>query len=113
MSRIGERIKQIRNKLSLTQGKFAERVGMSASYIAELENGTYEPNDRAIRLISTEYAVDEHWLRTGEGEMTYGAAEANIAQLNSLFRSMSPAFQECALTQLGALSETYKRTMQA
>ncbi|GHU82497.1 hypothetical protein AGMMS50284_4460 [Clostridia bacterium] len=107
---IGERIKQIRQALSLTQTKFAERIGISTSYVAEIEIGNKTANDRTMRLISTEFQVDEHWLRTGEGEMYHEAAAANIAQITSLFKSMSPGFQQCALTQLNALAELYNQS---
>jgi hypothetical protein len=78
--------------------------------VAEIEIGNKTANDRTMRLISTEFHVDEHWLRTGEGEMYYEAAEANIAQLTSLFKSLSPRFQECALIQLNALAELHGKT---
>jgi len=104
----GDRIRQLRQALSLTQGKFADRIGISTSYVAEIELGNKTANDRTLRLISTEFNVDEHWIRTGEGEMYYDEAEMNIAKLTSLFKSLSPKFQECALIQLNALADLYK-----
>lgn len=103
----GTRIKQLRQALGLTQSKFAERISISTSYVAEMELGNKKANDRTIRLISTEWGVDEHWLRTGEGTMYYEAAEANLAKVTSLFKSLSPGYQECALNQLNALFDLY------
>jgi len=105
----GERIRQLRQTINLTQTKFAERIGISASYVAEIELGNKPANDRTMRLISMEYNVDEHWLRTGEGRMYDENADINIVKITSLFKSLSPQFQECALIQLGALAELYKR----
>ena len=111
MEIIGERIKQIRQALSLTQTKFAERIGISTSYVAEMELGKRKVNDRIIRLISTGFDVDEHWLRTGEGVIYYETAEANLAQVTSLFKSLSPPYQECVLIQLNAVADLYKNSI--
>ena len=109
---IGDRIRQIRQALRLTQGRFADRIGISTSYVAEIELGNKIANDRTLRLISTEFNVDKHWIRTGEGSMYYEEAEANLAKVTSLFKSLSPRFQECALTQLDALANLYKADRQ-
>jgi transcriptional regulator with XRE-family HTH domain len=102
-----ERLKQIRKTLGLTQVKFAKRIGISTSYVAELELGNRKVNDRTMRLISMEFNIDEHWIRTGEGTMYNEAAEANLAKITSLFRSLSPQYQDCALIQMNALNELY------
>jgi transcriptional regulator with XRE-family HTH domain len=107
MASSGERIKQLRKTLGLTQSKFAERIRISTSYMAELEVCSKKNNNRIIRLISTEFNVDEHWLRTGEGTMYYEEAEANLAQMYSLFKSLSPQFQKSALSQLNVLVSLY------
>ncbi len=38
--KIGNRIKEARNRLGLTQEKLAERIEVSPSYISEIERGT-------------------------------------------------------------------------
>ena len=100
---INERIKQIRQTLNLTQGKFAERIAISIGYLSGIELGDKTVNDRIILLVSWEFGVNEHWLRTGEGAMYDESADVNIANLNSLFKSLAPTYQECALNQLNAL----------
>ena len=105
---ISERIKQVRQTLGFTQNKFAERITVSTSYVAGMELGNKKINERTIRMIITEFKVDEHWLRTGQGSMYHEAADANLAKVTSLFKSLSPQFQECALTQLNALVDLYK-----
>lgn len=37
--RIGERIKQCREQLGLTQEQFAERLGLTTNYISTVERG--------------------------------------------------------------------------
>lgn len=60
------RIIELRKSLELTQGEFAERLGLSRNYIWMLENGERVPSDRTIADICREFGVREEWLRTGE-----------------------------------------------
>lgn len=64
-----ERIKQVRQMSGKTQLQFAEEIGLSRNYIAMIEIGQREPSDRTISDICREFNINEHWLRTGEGEM--------------------------------------------
>ena len=105
MTTMKKRIKQVRLTLGLTQIKFAERIAISTGYLAGMELGNKKVNERIIRLISMEFGVNEHWLRTGEGSMYNEEADINIAKLTSLFKSLTPEYQECALTQLNALAD--------
>jgi len=100
---INERIKEVRLALELTQTKFAQRIAIATSYIAGMELGTKKVNDRIILLISMEFGINEHWLRTGEGSMYNDEFDVRAAKIASLFKSLSPKYQECALCQLEAL----------
>lgn len=66
---MGNRIKQLRKVLGLTQKEFGERIGVKPNTIGTYEIGRNEPIDAVISLICREFDVNEHWLRTGEGEM--------------------------------------------
>lgn len=66
---INERIKDVRKSASLSQTDFAERLGTTRGVITNLEGGKTTPNEPFINLICREFNVDEHWLRTGEGDM--------------------------------------------
>ena len=66
---MNERIKELRKALGLTQQKFAERIGVKQNTVAQYEIGRNEPTDTVLNLICREFAVNEEWLRTGEGEM--------------------------------------------
>jgi transcriptional regulator with XRE-family HTH domain len=104
-----DRIKEVRQSLGLTQVKFAERIAVSTSHLAGMELGVKTIHDRILRLISSEFNVDEHWLKTGEGEMYYKSSNANLGKMNSLFKSLSPNFHETVLAQLKALSDLYNK----
>lgn len=65
---MGNRIKELRQALGLTQQEFADRIGVKRGAIANYEIGR-NASDTAIALICREFHVDEHWLRTGDGKM--------------------------------------------
>nr|WP_158097949.1 helix-turn-helix transcriptional regulator [Anaerofilum sp. An201] len=66
---MNERIAEVRKRAGLTQGQFAERIGLTRNYMWMIEKGERTPSDRTIADICREFAVNESWLRTGEGEM--------------------------------------------
>ena len=102
---IRDRIKDIRISIGLTQAKFAERIAISNSYISELENGTKEANERILRLVATEFNVNEHWLRTGQGVMFNEGLNAQVSEAMSMFKSLDQHFQSGALKILSVLSD--------
>lgn len=51
--RIGERIKQCRERLGLTQDQFAERLGLTTNYISTVERGASFPRcEKLIAIIN-------------------------------------------------------------
>lgn len=64
-----ERIKLLRKKLRLSQEEFGSRIKITRSSVSKLENGENNPSDQTVKLICTEFDVNEEWLRTGKGEM--------------------------------------------
>lgn len=68
---IGDRIKTIRKTLAEknTQAEFGVKLGVTREVITSYETGRVIPPEPTIRLISTTYRVNYHWLKDGEGEM--------------------------------------------
>lgn len=66
---LGERLKQLRKELGLTQSAFAERIGSVQNTVTGYESGRRNPSAPVVSLICREFSVNERWLRTGEGEM--------------------------------------------
>lgn len=80
-----DRIRQIRGELSVVA--FADSIGVSREAIRRFENGTNKPSARTISDICKTYNVNEHWLRTGEGEMFNDEQPPSLdalAELNNL-----------------------------
>ena len=66
---IGERVKDLRKQINLTQQAFADRLNLKRNTVGSYEVNVVEPSDRTISDICREFNVNETWLRTGEGEM--------------------------------------------
>jgi transcriptional regulator with XRE-family HTH domain len=91
---INQRIKRIRETLKLSQRTFSSVLSLSHSYIASVETNSREVNGRLIKLIVSEFAVNESWLLTGEGEMFSQNPDEKFTRLVSLFKELSPKHQE-------------------
>ena len=81
---IGERIRTLRESSKLNQTKFAERILISRSALAKLENGINNPSPQTIRLICREFNVDYAWLTDGVGEMYADTDGEVMAALDDL-----------------------------
>ena len=64
---MNERIKLVRKKANLSQEAFGERLMIGKTSISKLERGENNPSDQTIKLLCSEFGVNEDWLRTGAG----------------------------------------------
>ena len=102
---MGERIKEIRSKLGLTQQQFADRLQISRSNIATYESGNSNIGEAVIKLICREYDINETWLRTGEGEMFRPVSrEVEIGQFVSKVVSGDNKFMKSLVSVMAKLS---------
>lgn len=76
-----ERIKVLRKELNLTQSEFADKLGATRSIVKNWEYDVVEPTEMVIRHIRNTFNVNEHWLRTGEGEMFQETAQSYVDKL--------------------------------
>jgi transcriptional regulator with XRE-family HTH domain len=91
---INLRIKQVRETLELSQRNFSSILSLSHSYIANVETGSLKVNGRLVKLIVSEFSVNEGWLLTGQGEMFSQNPDEKFTKLVSLFKELSPKHQE-------------------
>ena len=63
------RLTCLRKKLDITQAEFGNKLGVTRAAISRLESGDRNLTDQMILSICREFNVNEHWLRTGDGEM--------------------------------------------
>jgi len=67
MSTIGDRIRQRRLELGLSQRELASE-GVTYAYISRLETNARRPSIRALRQLAPRLGVSVHWLETGEAD---------------------------------------------
>ncbi|GHU97585.1 hypothetical protein FACS189483_03980 [Spirochaetia bacterium] len=91
---VNQRIKQVREALGFSQRNFSLILSLSHSYIAGIETGIRRVNGRLIKLIVSEFGVNETWLTTGEGEMFTRNPDEKFTKLVGLFKELPPKYQE-------------------
>jgi transcriptional regulator with XRE-family HTH domain len=91
-----DRIRAVRQKLGITQGEFAHRMGMTQTALSMIEVGRTRLSSKNIKLICVTFNVDEVWLRTGSGAM-FGSLSAYEKEFLEIFRRLSEADQEFVL----------------
>jgi len=95
--------------LGLSQAKFSKRIPIANGYIANIELEKREPNERIIKLACATYNINEHWLRTGEGEMFNNSPNPVLDDVIKTFQGLRPEFQEFVLGQVDRLLELQYR----
>lgn len=78
---MNERIKAVRKEQKMTQTEFGAKIGLKGNTITNYESGARTPSDAIIVSICREFGVNEHWLRTGEGNMFVHTVPSTIDQL--------------------------------
>jgi transcriptional regulator with XRE-family HTH domain len=63
---VGRRIREIRG-FDMTQGEFAERIGISQNHLSTMERGKVEIGAEILLRISRTFGKSLEWLLTGEG----------------------------------------------
>lgn len=64
---IGERIRQVRGKLS--QAEFATKLGVSKGAIGSYESEKQKPGMQFLYAVCDNFNIEPRWLLMGEGEM--------------------------------------------
>lgn len=65
---INKRIKRVREKEGLTQKDFSAKIGISRSFLSEIEGGKVKPSIEALVGIVLNFQIDTHWLLAGDIE---------------------------------------------
>jgi len=62
---VGKRIRELRG-FYVSQAEFADKIGVTQSYLSALERGLKEPGATVLLAISQEFGKTVDWLLTGE-----------------------------------------------
>lgn len=111
---MNERIRALIKALKIKQAEFAQRLGVSRPFVSELCSGAKNPSDRTITDICREFGVNEHWLRTGEGEMfSRLSREEEIAKfMTTVIRDPDSEFQRRFLETMAKLEPAQWKLME-
>ncbi|MFR6349802.1 MAG: helix-turn-helix domain-containing protein [Enterocloster aldenensis] len=63
---MNERLRELRKKCGLSQEEFGKKLGVTKTAVSKMELGTYQITDTMLKLICSEFNVNEKWLRSGE-----------------------------------------------
>jgi transcriptional regulator with XRE-family HTH domain len=122
------RLKELRKKLYLSQGKFAERMGVKQNTWYNIEAGNNPCSDRYIRLVCLTFGIREEWLRTGQGEVLEPTPKPppklvldndgkplppEVAELIMIYRELVPLNQEAVLTFAETTLQAQRNTIRA
>lgn len=66
---MGERLKQLRKALGLSQDEFSRRLGLTRGAITNIELDKVQPKPLLIDLICEVFGARKEWLLTGDGAM--------------------------------------------
>ena len=69
---VGQRMKELRLSLKLSQDQFGKKLAISRDVIANIENERTESKDDFIELICNIFDVNKSWLTNGAGAMFSG-----------------------------------------
>lgn len=85
---IPDRIRYLREDiLKIKQSEMSLRLGLKQGSLSDIERKkTKNVTDRVITDICREFSVNEHWLRTGKGEMFVKTDDAIITQLSNQYK---------------------------
>lgn len=77
---LGQRIRQVRQSLDMSQTEFAELLGIDQRRVSRMEIGAGRLDQDHITLFENKYQVSQKWILNGIGPMhTDGRSEVIVA----------------------------------
>ena len=106
-----DRFKELRETLSLTQQKFADRLDISRNFVAQIEMGNKIPSERTIKDICREFKVNYDWLVNGTGDM-FQDDDSDAQSIVDSVMTGDNDFAKKTLVKFARLSEERWRQLQ-
>lgn len=103
------RLKSVRYTLGYNQTDFAKHLGITQTAYSMIEHGNRPLTDKYIKIISNTFNVNEHWLRTGEGDMFLSSPYEK--EFTEIFSSLMPPTQEYLLLMARELLKTQQKLL--
>lgn len=91
MDDFGDRLKEMRGMLKLTQSQLAEKVGSSAAAFGQYEKGEKIPGGKVLAGLAR-LGVNINWLLTGEDQVFISALKFDLELLQDVMAVMEKVF---------------------
>jgi predicted transcriptional regulator/transcriptional regulator with XRE-family HTH domain len=92
---IGSKFREVRQSAKLTQAAFSERLGISTSYLNQIENNQRPVSASVLVLLAERFAVDLSSLSANDNDRIISMLKEALA--DTIFASYSPSVQELKL----------------
>ncbi|MFC3073299.1 helix-turn-helix domain-containing protein [Shinella pollutisoli] len=97
---IGRRVRDLRQANRTTQAQFAERLGISVSYLNQIENNQRPVSAGVLLALAEKFRIDLSDLSGGEDDRLISALSETLT--DSLFDGYTPSLQELKLVAQNA-----------
>lgn len=97
---IGRKVRDLRQAAGATQAQFAERIGISISYLNQIENNQRPVSATVLLALAEKFRIDLSALSMGEGDRLISALSEALA--DPLFDAYKPSQQELKLVAQNA-----------
>ncbi len=90
---MNNRIRELRKALNLSQKEFAQKIGLKQNAISYMEKDGSTITEQNIKIICSQFNVNENWLRTGFEKM-FIENEKKQKEFFYIFDKLSPVLQD-------------------
>ncbi|OBZ94715.1 Cro/Cl family transcriptional regulator [Pararhizobium polonicum] len=97
---IGRKVRELRDANRATQAQFAERIGISTSYLNQIENNQRPVSAAVLVALAEKFQINMSELSSGEGDRLLSALTEALT--DPLFENLAPNFQELKLVTQSA-----------
>ena len=105
---MNNRIRELRKALDLSQKEFAEKIGLKQNAISYMEKNGFTITEQNIKVICSQFNVNENWLRTGSGKM-FLENEKKQKEFFDIFDEISPVLQDYLIKTAKDLLDTQSK----
>ena len=102
---MNSRIRELRKALNLSQKEFARKIGLKQNAISYMEKAGSTITEQNIKVICSQFDVNENWLRTGLGKMFFENPKKQ-KEFFDIFDNLSPVLQDYLIKTAKDLLDT-------
>lgn len=97
---IGRKVRELRDQHKITQSQFAERIGISTSYLNQIENNQRPVSAAVLIALAEKFQINLGELSSGEGDRLLSALSETLT--DPIFENMGLSVQELKLVTQSA-----------